>query len=495
MEGELVIGIRTIPLIIVGVYLIIMLAFGFIVNKFLIKTSTDYMLAGRRLGLIMVATTLSANNIGGGSTMGVATRAFGDWGMSAAWWVLAASVAMIPLAYFAPRIRKTMAYTIPEVIFRRFGPTAGVFTSVLNITSLFTLTASQILASGTVINVLVGIPLNVSIVLATVAILIYTCLGGLTADAYSDMFQYIIIFLGLIVAVPFVINGVGGGATMAESWANVSAMLPPVQLSLTKIGWFTIISLIINYFCTFLSGPEMVSRFSAAESEKSAQKASILSAIMMACMAFLPTLIGLAALASGQLDNGGQALMWATTNYAPEIVTGLVAAAMISATMSSADSNLLCASTIFIKDLYQQFINKGEISEKKLIFLTRASNVVLGIFAMLIALRRIDIISLNLFAFALRSAGPFAAYGFGLMWAKATKNAGLCAIAIGSVVAVSWEIAGHPLGVMPVIIGGASSALTFWLVTMIESARGVPPAPSPNRPEVEAELAEVTESE
>lgn len=477
------IAIRTGPLIVVGVYLLCMIAFGFIVNKYFIKTSTDYMLAGRRLGLIMVATTLSANNIGGGSTMGVATRAFGDWGMSAAWWVLAASIAMIPLAYFAPRIRKTMAYTIPEVIHRRFGPTAGAFTSVLNIVSLFCLTASQILASGTVVHTLVGVPLNVSILISSAAILIYTCMGGLIADAYSDMFQYIIIFVGLVVALPFIINGAGG-------WETISAALPPVQLSLTKIGWFTIISLIINYFCTFLAGPEMISRFSAAENEKAAQKASILSAVMMACMAFLPTLIGLAVLSANPgLDDGRgtSALMWASVNFAPEIVTGLVAAAMISATMSSADSNLLCASTIFIKDIYQKFIFLGELTERKIIFLTRASNVVIGAAATAIAMFRIDIITLNLFAFALRSAGPFAAYAFGVAWPKATKNSGLVAIVIGSVVAVYWEIAGQPLGILPVVVGSASSALAFVLVTLIESSRGVPPAPSPNRPEADAQ--------
>lgn len=488
MEG-LDIGVRTIPLIIVGVYLVLMLVFGFIVNKFFIKTSADYMLAGRRLGLIMVATTLSANNIGGGSTMGVATRAFGAWGMSAAWWVLAASIAMIPLAYFAPKVRKTMAYTIPEVINRRFGPTAGTITSVLNIASLFALTSSQILASGTVIHALVGIPLNAAILLGGAVVLVYTVVGGLKMDAWSDMFQYIVILFGLAIATPIIIRNVGG-------WEAISAALPPAQLSMTKIGWFTIISLIINYFCTFLSGPEMISRFAAAEDEESAQKASILSAVLMASMAFLPTLIGLAALSvNPDLDGGAgtSALMWASANFAPQIVTGFVAAAMISATMSSADSNLLCASTIFIKDIYQQFFNKKELSERKIIWLTRLCNVVIGSIAMGIALFRVDIITMNLFAFALRSAGPFAAFGFGLAWKKSTKHAGLVAIIVGSAGAFAWILLGEPLGILPVVFGGACSALSFVIVTLVQSALGVPPAPSPNRPEVEEKEAKSQE--
>ena len=113
--------IQILPLIIVIAYIIGMLVIGFIVGKMQIKNSKDYLVAGRRMGLFMVAFSLSANNIGGGCTTGLAQKAFGDWGMSACWYVLAASIAMIPLAYFAPKIRKTMALTIPEVVGRRFG--------------------------------------------------------------------------------------------------------------------------------------------------------------------------------------------------------------------------------------------------------------------------------------------------------------------------------------------------------------------------------------
>ena len=134
-------------LVIVAVYLVGMLLVGFVVGKLKIKDSEDYMVAGRRMGIFMVAFSLSANNIGGGSTTGLAQKAFEDWGMSAIWYVLAASIAMIPLAYFAPRIRKTMAVTIPEVIERRFGKGSATFSAVLNILALFCLTTILFLAT------------------------------------------------------------------------------------------------------------------------------------------------------------------------------------------------------------------------------------------------------------------------------------------------------------------------------------------------------------
>lgn len=469
MDGS----IQATPILILVIYMVGMFLIGYLTNKYMIKSSTDYMLAGRRMGVLMIACSLSANNVGGGSTTGVAQKAFSGWGMSAAWYVLAAAVAMIPLSYFAPKIRKTMAVTIPEVVNRRFGNFAGTFTAILNVLSLFCLTASQVLASASVISAIVKIPLNVSILISGLIVITYTTFGGMLADAIADIVQFFIIFFGLLIALPFIINGAGG-------WQAISSALPPVELNAFKIGIPTILGLIFNYFCTFLSGPEMVSRFSSAEDEKAAQKASVLSAIFMALLAFIPTVIGLVALAKNPLLDGGNgttALMYATQNYAPQFITGLVAAAIVAATMSSADSNLLCASTILIKDIYQKFFNPN-IDDIKLIKVTRLSNVVICLVSMAIALFNISLVTLNLFAFALRTAGPFAAYALGMVVPKATKNAGIYSIVVGSIAVVTWQFLNSPFGILPIVFGCALGVITFLLITEIESRRGIKPAPS-----------------
>lgn len=469
MDGS----IQATPIIILIIYMISMFLIGYLTNKYMIKSSTDYMLAGRRMGVLMIACSLSANNVGGGSTTGVAQKAFSGWGMSAAWYVLAAAVAMIPLSYFAPKIRKTMAVTIPEVVNRRFGNFAGTFTAILNVLSLFCLTASQVLASASVISAITKIPLNVAILISGIIVITYTTFGGMLADAIADIVQFFIIFFGLLIALPFVIKGAGG-------WSAISAALPPVELNAFKIGIPTILGLIFNYFCTFLSGPEMVSRFSSAEDEKTAQKASILSAIFMTLLAFIPTVIGLVALAKNPLLDGGNgttALMYATQSYAPQFVTGLIAAAIVAATMSSADSNLLCASTILVKDIYQKFFNPT-IDDLKLIKVTRISNVVICLVSMAIALFNISLVTLNLFAFALRTAGPFAAYALGMVVPKATKNAGIYSIIVGSISVVTWQLLNSPFGILPIVFGCALGVITFLLITEIESRRGVKPAPS-----------------
>lgn len=472
--------IQVLPLIIVVAYLVGMLVVGFIVGKMKIKNSKDYLVAGRRMGLFMVAFSLSANNIGGGCTTGVAQKAFGDWGMSACWYVLACSIAMIPLAYFAPKIRKTLAITIPEVVGRRFGKLSSNFTAILSVFSLFCLTSSQILASGSVINALIpSIPLNVCLIFAGIVIILYTTLGGMIADQISDLVQFAIILIGLAIATPIVLNKAGG-------WDVIASKLPDVKLDFTAIGWASIIGYIFQYICTFLVGPEMVTRFETAKDEKTARNASLLSAVLMAVMSIFPTLLGLAAFAmQDQLPgvNAANSMMTVTGHYAPGIITGLVSAAIICATMSSADSNLLCMSTMIINDLYKGFGGKKELTEKQIIFWTRCCNVIGAVIAIVIQLLGIagSIISLNTFAFGIRCAGPFAAYALGLIVPKATKNSGLISIITGTVGFIVWQLIGNGatiLYMMPVVFGCLVSVITFFVVNWIEWARGVEPAPS-----------------
>ena len=486
-------ALNTGALLIVAGYLVGMLVIGFVVGKIKIKTSHDYMIAGRRMGLFMVAFSLSANNIGGGSTTGLADKAFGSWGMSAIWYVLAASVAMIPLAYFAPKIRKTLAVTIPEVVGRRFGKGSSVFSAVLNILALFCLTSSQVAASGSVVATLTGIPMNVCLIVAGIIIIIYTTLGGMIADQISDLVQFIIILFGLAIATPIVIHGCGG-------WEAISAKLPGEQLDPTKIGWVVIIGYVFNYFCTFLSGPEMISRFESAKDEKTAFRASLLSGVLMAAMSIFPTLLGLAALAMKDVIpdiTGATAMMSVTEHFAPTIITGVVSAAIISATMSSADSNLLCMSTMFMNDILIHYSEKfRRLDDKQVIFWTRAWNVIFCVVAMFISLLQINIVTMNTFAFAIRCAGPFAAYGLGMVVPRATKHSGQISIITGTIGVIFWQMLSGGdfyLGILPVVFGCAVGTLTFFIVNAIEWKMGVEAAPSAFLSEEEARRIEAEE--
>lgn len=103
-------------------------------------------------------------------------------------------------------------------------------------------------------------------------------------------------------------------------------------------------------------------------------------------MSIFPTLLGLAALATmPELADGGKnAMMAVTSAHAPGAIVGIISAAIICATMSSADSNLLCMSTMLMNDLYLKYGGK-QLKDKQVIAYTRTCNVVAAIIAMIIS--------------------------------------------------------------------------------------------------------------
>lgn len=148
---------QTTVIIIVVIYMMGMLGIGYWSSK-KISSSTDFMVAGRRMGPILMAGTLAATEIGGGSSLGVVEKASNlgsaQWGLSAAWYVLAMGLAFVILLFIAPKLRSTEVKTVPEYFRRRYGRTAGLFTAVTMILPLIGLTAGQFMASATILSVM-----------------------------------------------------------------------------------------------------------------------------------------------------------------------------------------------------------------------------------------------------------------------------------------------------------------------------------------------------
>ena len=108
-------------------------------------------------------------------------------------------------------------------------------------------------------------------------------------------------------------------------------------------------------------------------------------------------------------------------------------------------------------------------------------NVVAALVAMGISMFGVSLVAMNTFAFGIRCAGPFAAYGLGLAVPKATKNSGMISIFTGTIAFVVWQLlsnGGTLWFMMPVVFGSLVSVITFYVVNLIEWKRGVPAAPS-----------------
>ena len=213
----------------------------------------------------------------------------------------------------------------------------------------------------------------------------------------------------MIIALPFGMNLAGG-------WDNVVANVPAETFDMFKgYNVMDVISLTIMYFATFTVGQEAVSRYYAARDGKAARQGSVLAAIVNFIYAFVPTLMGIIVLALINMgkfnaadfqDVGARyALPVLAMEAMPAIICGLLFAGIVSATMSSADSDLLGAGSIFANDIYKIVI-KPSASDKEIMIVTLVTMAAVGVFATLIALfNTSSIVTILMFAFTLRAAG------------------------------------------------------------------------------------------
>jgi SSS family solute:Na+ symporter len=232
---------------------------------------------------------------------------------------------------------------------------------------------------------------------------------------------------------------------LAGGWTSIKSNIPPEALSFTKGigGAGHIIGYVIMYLASFSVGQEAVSRYYAARDGKAAVQGSIAAAIINFIFAFVPVVLGLAMLAMKNqgildasvvdaLENNSRYALPALANVAmPAIICGLLFAGIISATMSSADSDLLGAGSMFSNDIYKVFLKK-DVSSKEVLLVTKIGMIVIGIFAYFVARWADNIISLLAFSFTLRAAGTFCPYVFGHFWEKSSSAGSIASILGGS---------------------------------------------------------------
>ncbi|MGL4982854.1 MAG: sodium:solute symporter family protein [Treponemataceae bacterium] len=462
------------PLIItiVIIYLITMIIIGIFASK-KVSSSTDFALAGRNLGPVILAATLAATNIGGGTSLGITEQAFGKWGFSAIWYVITAAIAFIVLAFITPRFRATMVTTVSEYFEKRYGKANSLVTAIIMGLPMIGITAAQIMASATILTVMTGWDYTMSVIIVTIVVTIYSCMGGLWGVAITDFIQGILIFFGSLIAIPFALKYAGGVT-------HVISNLTPEQMSLTQgVGIPTIISLTIMYIASYAVGPEISQRFLSAKNEKALMYGSLSSGIICILYACLPALLGV--IASSIVKDGlitSEVLTSRGTRYIlpilahytmPPIIVGLLFSALISATMSSADSDMLAVSTIVTNDIYKKFINT-KAQDKELLILSRITIVAVGLFAMFIAFVAKNIISILMFSFSLRAAGVFVPYLFAhYTQKKLSPVASMASLIGGSVVTLFFQYnkSINLFGVDPIIPGIIVSALVFFCISAI----------------------------
>lgn len=478
-------------LIIILLYMIATVAIGLVASYRQKKKSQsgnaneDFLMAGKSLGPLVLAGTLFAANTGGASTTGIATNVY-KYGISAAWYVIAAGIGFILVSFVASYFRRSSANTVPQIIGMRYGKPSHVITAITSILALFMATGAQIIATASIINVLTGLDFSTAAIITTIVVIAYTMIGGFASVASANMMHVFFITVGMTVAL-FIMLGnpqIGGVSNLFAKAKEVSQATGDGidLLSISKIGFPTVLGYVAMYCMTFPTGQEIVQTFSSAKTGTAAKAGSMIAGILSAAYAIVPALIGLIAYTfiDGYAAAGisKSALADATIRFAPSFVSGIVLASVVAATISSASGNMIGTATMFSNDIYLPYLSGGKADAKKEILVSRVVMIAAGLFGLGVALSNSNIISVMMSAFAIRSAGPFAAFVCGLFWKDVTEKAGFIAILAGTIVSAIWIFAlNNPWGLSAIVPGAVVAFVVIYIVTKIDLASGGKPAP------------------
>ena len=209
------------PLVLIGlgVYLAVMLGVGLYAGR-RVRNSTDFIVAGQRLPLLLCTATLAATWFGGGICIGAASAAYKGGILAVIADPFGAALCLFLAGLFYVRLMRRMGLmTIASFFSRRFGPRAGLLASLCTIPAYVGWTGSLLVAFGRILQSLTGIDPAVGICAAAVIVLIYTWAGGMWAVTLTDFVQVTILVLGLFILTPILLGDMGG-------WKALVAQIP-----------------------------------------------------------------------------------------------------------------------------------------------------------------------------------------------------------------------------------------------------------------------------
>jgi SSS family solute:Na+ symporter len=451
-------------LLIISAYFIAIIGIG-VWSKRGAGSQNGFFVAHRRGTLLLITGSLVATAIGGSATVGMAGLGFKQ-GLTGAWWLLVGSIGLVILGvFFARKIRGAALYTLPELVERQYDQRMSLAASILIVIAWVGVVAGQIVAAGTVLSILGIGSVGFWMTAFTIICVTYAILGGQFSIIRTDVFQVILLFLGIFIALALVFSQVGG-------LEGLKASLPSGYFSFPtspEFDWKMLLSLLILVGATYVVGPDMYTRLFCAKGEKTAQRSAILSAFIFIPLAFAIVFIGMAAKVLYPNIAAEGAFPQVINSVLSPGLSGLILAALVAALMSSADTCLLSQSVILTEDIIKR-VHPG-LNERKTVLLTRISLIGLGLVALGLALVLKGVISSLLFAYTVFTCGlviPVVA-GFYKEKLRVTPRGALAALIGGGVVGLLGKIPGLdiPLKEDLGLIGFALSAVLLFGVSLL----------------------------
>lgn len=458
-------------------YMVLMMVIGILCSK-KNKSSDDFYLGGRKLGPLVTAMSAEASDMSSYLLMGIPGVALltgiagNTTGFAEAFWTVVglAVGTYLNWLFVAKRIRRyserTGSTTIPAFFSDRFGDKQGFLTAVAAVVIVVFFvpyTASGFASVGKLFNSLFGVNYHLAMIVGAAIVIVYTVAGGFLAASTTDFVQSIVMTFALFVVVCFGLENAGGLAGLRDTILSLDGVGSVGEyFSLTgtdgSFGFLPIVSTLawgLGYF----GMPHILLRFMAIEDDKkltlSRRIASIWVVISMAIAIFIGVIGCNYALRNGLIGTQGfdaeriiiyMADAIADLDSFAAIVAGLIFSGILAAIMSTADSQLLAASSSVSENLVKRFAWKN-IGNKWQMWLARLTVVAISVVAVFLAWDS-DASIFRIVSFAW--AGFGAAFGpvvlCALFWRRTNRWGALAGMVGGGLTVFLWKYLVRPLG-------------------------------------------------
>ena len=463
-------------LITIFIYLLILFVFGLYLTKRL-KKKEDFLVAGRTLTAPVLVGTLLATWMGSGDIFSVSDLSY-NHGYSSLIGSAGGWVGIIIVFFIAGRVRAFGQFTVPDILEARYNKWARILATITTIIAYVTIVSYQFRGGGWVLSIITEgkISIHAGIIIVAIFVITYTLLAGMISVAYLDIFNGIIMIVGVFVALPFLIHQVGG---MDYIIANVT----PRQHSF--LGNMTLTQAMGYFFPTLLLAlgmGNMYQRFFSARDEKEAKKSVIgwvVGVILLGIALQSLAVIGSSYFKGLEAEESGKIILLVAHKGVPVIVGCALLTAIVAIIISTANSFLLVPATNVIRDIYQRFIDP-DLPDKKMILYSRLTVIILGFIAYSLISFFPRVLDAAYAAYTIYGAGITPALISVFFWKRATASGGVSSMIGGMATTVIWEAANKILGHLPLGIPTVYPALICSLSLLIGVSL-LTPRPSPDK--------------
>ncbi|MDD5647582.1 MAG: sodium:solute symporter family protein [Dehalococcoidia bacterium] len=451
---------------IILVYLAGMVAVGIWTSR-KVKNLTDYSLAGKSLGYLVMIGTLVGAAIGAASTMGKAGKAYelGIIFVTAGFGYIAG---LVVFGLLSSRLRRLGIWTIPEALYKRYGKGINQACGAAMFITVIALFGGQIIGIGlifTAVGQSLGLTYTTSIILAGVVMILYTVLGGLFAVAYTDLIQTVIMVVSIGVILPIFILANDSGSILAGAWQTAATGTGQ------GISVIYLISIWIIDFCFCLVDPGLWQRANAANSGKVIRNSMFVTAGVYLYWSVVVVLLGLLGifLIPNIVQSYGSAdavIPVMIVKYMPVGLVGLCLAGLMAVMMSTASVALLISGTTIANDLIKAA--RPQTSETRLLLWAKLVIVLVGALGIVFAMVMRGIFDILLLAFAVYVSAVFIPAMAAFFWKKATRQGAIVSSIVSTIVCVALYAVKQFVEIPwlePIVISLAVSLILMWTVS------------------------------